>query len=264
MLIALVVLCYSAYHIFLIQRSYSEGDSLYQEVQEQAVQIDTSEGSDEEEAPKSDDKDGDKNNKKSKEQQKLSFPKTSIDFSYLKTVNTDICGWIFLEDSVISYPIVQAEDNEFYLTRSYNKSASNFGSIFLDMRNTNNFKDYNTIVYGHNMKNGSMFGGLKRYQEENYYKEHKYFYIFTEDKMYRYQVCSAYTTTAGSDVYTTQYDTVEDWLAYEQKIIGYSIIDTNVSLEKEDKIITLSTCHGVHTDNRFIVQAKLVAEKVIQ
>ena len=82
--------------------------------------------------------------------------------------------------------------------------------------------------------------------------------------MYRYQVCAIYTTTADSDIYTTSYGTEEEWLTYEQKILANSVIDTNVSLEEKDTIITLSTCHGVHTDNRFVVQAKLVAEKAIK
>lgn len=262
MLIALVVLCYSAYRIYMIQKGYSDGDALYQKVQEQAVQITMSEVAEEdsvdEEPAKEEKKDKGKTEKKKKN---LSFPKANIDFAYLKRINPDICGWIFLEDSVIHYPIVQGSDNETYLKQAYDKSSSYFGSIFMDMRNDNDFTNQNTIIYGHNMKNGSMFGTLKRYQEEAFYQKHKYFYIFTEDKMYRYQVCAIYTTTADSDVYTVTYDTKEDWLAYEQSILDRSCIDTGVSLGEKDRIITLSTCHGVHTDNRFVVQAKLEAEK---
>lgn len=265
MFIALIVLCYSAYRIFMIQKSYSDGDALYQEVQEQVVQIDMSGVLEEDELLEDNGDSMEKDNKKNeKRKQKLSFPKATIDFAYLKNVNPDICGWIYLDNSVINYPIVQGSDNETYLTRSYDRSSSGFGSIFIDMRNTNDFTDCNTIIYGHNMKNGSMFGTLKQYQDESYYKDHEYFYIFTENKMYRYQVCSAYTTTADSDIYTTEYNTKEEWLAYEQKILENSIIDTKVSLEENDTIITLSTCYGVHTDNRFVVQARLVAEKAVK
>ena len=265
MIIAFIVLCYSAYRIIMIQKSYSDGDKLYHDIQEQVVQIDMSGVLESKEFLEEDENTSEKDNKKSeKKKEKLSFPKATIDFTYLKNVNSDICGWIYLNDSVINYPIVQGGDNETYLTQSYDKSSSSFGSIFMDMRNVNDFTDHNTIIYGHNMKNGSMFGTLKRYQDENYYKNHKYFYIFTEEKMYRYQVCAIYTTTADSDIYTTSYGTEEEWLTYEQKILANSVIDTNVSLEEKDTIITLSTCHGVHTDNRFVVQAKLVAEKAIK
>lgn len=262
MLIALAVLCYSAYRIYLIQKGYSDGDALYQKVQEQAVQITMSEVAEEDSVDTEPAKESKKEKEKTdKKKENISFPKANIDFAYLKKINPDICGWIYLEDSVIHYPVVQGSDNETYLKQAYDKSSSYFGSIFMDMRNDNDFTNQNTIIYGHNMKNGSMFGTLKRYQEEEFYQKHKYFYIFTEDKMYRYRVCAVYTTTADSDVYTMAYDTKEDWLAYEQSILDRSCVDTGVSLGEKDRIITLSTCHGVHTDNRFVVQAKLEAEK---
>lgn len=249
----------------MIQKSYSDGDKLYRNIQKQVAQIDMS-GVLEAEELSENDETGNENDKtkNKKKKENLSFPAASIDFTYLKSVNPDICGWIYLYDSIINYPIVQGSDNETYLTHAYDKQYSTFGSIFVDMQNSNDFTDRNTIIYGHNMKNGSMFGVLKQYQNESYYQGHKYIYIFTESKIYRYEVCSIYTTTADSDIYTTTYNEKEDWIAYEQKILNNSIIDTNVSLEKNDTIITLSTCYGVHTENRFVVQAKLVAEKDVE
>ena len=105
-------------------------------------------------------------------------------------------GWIYVEAVPdINYPIVHGKDNETYLHRTYEKNYNFAGTIFVDYENKGDFSDCNTIVYGHNMKNGSMFAQLKKFtQDEETYKKSKYFWIFTPEKNYRYEIISAYTT----------------------------------------------------------------------
>ncbi len=106
-----------------------------------------------------------------------------IDFAALKAVNEDIIGWLVVEALDISYPIVQSEDNDFYLHRTTEKTYNFAGSIFLDYMNKPDFSDCHSIVYGHNMKNGSMFGTLKQFRDKDVYSKSMYFWICTPEKI---------------------------------------------------------------------------------
>lgn len=119
-------------------------------------------------------------------------------------MNPDVVGWIYVEAlNHISYPIVQGKDNETYLHQTYEGNYNFAGTLFIDYENSSDFNDCNTLVYGHNMKNGSMFGHLKKFAEDqNVYNKSKYFWILTPDKNYRYEIISAYTTGVDSDTYT--------------------------------------------------------------
>ena len=183
-----------------------------------------------------------------------------IDFASLKSVNDDVVGWIYVEAVPdINYPIVHGKDNETYLHRTYEKNYNFAGTIFVDYENKGDFSDCNTIVYGHNMKNGSMFAQLKKFtQDEETYKKSKYFWIFTPEKNYRYEIISAYTTGVNSDTYTLFKGPGEEFEKYLEKIRGYSEIRTDAEgMNIKDKIITLSTCTG-NEATRYVVQGKRV------
>ena len=157
-----------------------------------------------------------------------------IDFASLKSVNDDV-------------------------HRTYEKNYNFAGTIFVDYENKGDFSDCNTIVYGHNMKNGSMFAQLKKFtQDEETYKKSKYFWIFTPEKNYRYEIISAYTTGVNSDTYTLFKGPGEEFEKYLEKIRGYSEIRTDAEgMNIKDKIITLSTCTG-NEATRYVVQGKRV------
>ena len=185
-----------------------------------------------------------------------------IDFKALKSVNEDVVGWIYVEAvPSISYPIVHGTDNETYLHRTYEKNYNFAGTIFVDYENKGDFSDCNTLVYGHNMKNGSMFGMLKKYREdETLYNSSKYFWILTPEKNYRYEIIAAYTTSVDSDTYTLFKGPGKEFLEYEKKMLKNSEIKTDASedkADKKDKIVTLSTCTG-NQATRFVVQGKRV------
>ena len=244
LLIAIGVFVFAAYNLYHIYTEYKKGTDEYNQIEQMAV---TNRDPDElsEEA-------GGENQGPS-----LVAP-MEIDFASLKAVNDDVIGWIYVEAlGDVSYPIVKGEDNDTYLHMTYEKNYNFAGTIFIDYENSRDFSDCNTLVYGHNMKNGSMFGQLKKFsQDPETYKKSKYFWLFTPDKTYRYEIISAYTTGVNSDTYTLFKGPGQEFEDYLKTIVSRSEIETNAGdLDMMDKIVTLSTCTG-NQSTRFVVQGR--------
>ena len=240
---AICVFCYAGYNLFHIYTEYKKGTDEYNSITQMAVT--------------ERDPDGEAAGPEAGSELKAPM---DIDFASLKSVNDDVVGWIYVEAVPdINYPIVHGRDNETYLHRTYEKNYNFAGTIFVDYENKGDFSDCNTIVYGHNMKNGSMFAQLKKFtQDEETYKKSKYFWIFTPEKNYRYEIISAYTTGVNSDTYTLFKGPGEEFEKYLEKIRGYSEIQTDAEgMNIKDKIITLSTCTG-NEATRYVVQGKRV------
>ena len=179
----------------------------------------------------------------------------AVDLVGLKQQYTDIVGWIFFEDGLISYPVVQAEDNDKYLHTTYNGKDSKSGSIYVDAAHSGDFSDTHTIIYGHNMKNLSMFGRLKHYKTQaGYYLEHQYFQIFCGDEILRYQIFAYRDVEVDNIIYQENY-TSGRVLSYE--LLRKSYVNPKLKIEDDDRIITLSTCTADDA-HRFIVSAVLV------
>ncbi len=186
----------------------------------------------------------------------------SVNFSELQKINPDIVGWILIDGTQINYPIVQGKDNSYYLNHSYDKKWSGFGSIFMDYSSSKNFSDYNTFIYGHHTKNGSMFGELYKYLVESFYKEHPFFNLYTPDNNYKVEIFSSYVDKSDSDSYRDQFSSKEDYQDYLKYIIGKSKYNTNVKVDFiKDKIITLYSCsrEGNWAKNdRYFIHGKLI------
>ena len=179
----------------------------------------------------------------------------TVDLKALQQDYAEIVGWIFFEDGLISYPVMQAEDNDKYLHTTYNGKESKSGSIYVDATNSGDFSDTHTIIYGHNMKNLSMFGRLKHYKTQaGYYFGHEYFQIFCGDEILRYQIFAYRDVEVGSSVYEETYTSAR-LLSYE--LLRASYVNPKLDIEDDDKIITLSTCTA-DEEHRFIVSAVLV------
>lgn len=177
-----------------------------------------------------------------------------VDVPALKEKYPNVVGWIFFENEEISYPIMQA-DNVIYVTTSYDGSYSSSGSIFLNETDSSDFSDMHTIIYGHNMKNLSMFGRLKfYYRKENYFESHKYFQIFTENEILRYEVFSYQEVPVDSEVYTKSWKSATELGNY---LMARAMESSGKQIADEDQIITLSTCTG-SDEYRFIVNGVLV------
>ena len=175
----------------------------------------------------------------------------------LKAVNSDYCGWLDIPGTSISYPVVQAEDNVEYLTRSFEGKKRSSGSIFVDANIRDIKKTRNLVIHGHNMKSGSMFAMLPSYKNISYYNKHPFIYLYTPDETMVYQVISAYTLKhdANEEVaYQGVFADNEDFKNFVSGLLNRSVIDTNVDGIDEEQILTLSTCVN-HSTSRFIVHA---------
>lgn len=181
-----------------------------------------------------------------------------IDFEALKDINPDIVGWLVVEGTGIDYPIVQGKDNEVYLNTTFEGFENKVGSIFMDVRNEGNFSDLNTVIYGHQMKDGSMFEPLVGYKEQSFYEAHPTFTIYTPESNDTYEVFSALITASDSSVYRIIFQDDEDYRHYLEESISQSLITTGVQVDDKDKIVTLSTCDYTYDEARMVVQGRLV------
>ena len=193
-------------------------------------------------------------NGETKELPKLVNP---VDFAKLQEINPEVIGWIRVGAVGISYPVAQAGDNEFYLHRTFKKVDNFAGCIFENYANSPFFTDQNTIIYGHNMKNGSMFGQLKKFGEQETVDRNPYFWIFTKDFIYQYRIFSSSIVSKMGDPYIVRF-AQEDFEKFIEKSIASSEIDCgDVTVTAKDRIVTLSTCTGNDATRR-IVQGVLV------
>ncbi len=242
LIVAIAVFCYAAFNLYHIYTEYKKGTDEYNQIEEMAVT----------------ERDADSAEVAGPNAQLK--PPIEVDFDKLKSVNEDVVGWIYVDALPdISYPIVKGKDNQTYLHQTYEKNYNFAGTIFVDYENSGDFSDCNTLVYGHNMKNGSMFGHLKKFREDDkLYKQDKYFWILTPERNYRYEIITAYTTGVNSDTYTLFKGPGEEFEKYLETIKGYSEIQTDdTDLTIKDRIVTLSTCTG-NESTRFVVQGKRV------
>lgn len=186
-------------------------------------------------------------------------PDVSVNFNGLQEVNSDIVAWIHIPNSTISYPILQGADNQQYLDTTYNGGYSVIGSIFMDYRINSDFTALNTIIYGHNVSSGTMFGALKAYKDATYVAEHPYFFLLTAEGYLRYEVCYVVVTTATSYVYDFQFTEDNSFAQHVQALAQDSLYATPVAVTEEDTIVTLSTCTGVTQEERLVVIGRLDA-----
>ena len=185
----------------------------------------------------------------------------TVDFSGLKELNPDCIGWIRFENIDISYPIMQGEDNEYYLKHTFEGQAVTAASIFMDANNHADFSDQNTFIYGHNMKDKTMFGKLNNYKDEEFYKENPYFYIYTPDgKVRMYKVFAASVVKDTSDAYNLTYNSDEEFESYLNLCRESSNYQVDVEVNAQSQIVSLSTCTNVKEDERFLLQGVLAGE----
>ena len=178
----------------------------------------------------------------------------------------DIKGWLQVEGTAIDYPVLQREgEDEYYLYRNFEGEEDKRGSLILDEDSSVQDGDFTTniLIHGHNMKDGSMFGELEEYRSEDYYREHKYMKLYTEEGRHDYEVIAVfqsqvfYVTDQVFKYYNFfQADTPEEFHYFYDNIKGLSLYDTGVEARYGDKFLTLSTCAYHVEDGRFVVVAK--------
>ncbi|MCI9071288.1 MAG: class B sortase [Lachnospiraceae bacterium] len=168
-----------------------------------------------------------------------------VNFKSLKERNPDVIGWIFFENENISYPILYSGDNVRYLRRTLDGKNASAGSIFLDGGNTPDFEDSRNVIYGHNMKNLSMFGKLKYYmQEKEYYEGHQYFQILSEGVVYRYRIFSYFDVEeTETEMCQVDFTSEKEFSEFIGLLQSRSIRDTGIEVGQNDKVVTLLTCY---------------------
>lgn len=180
-----------------------------------------------------------------------------LNLEALREVNPDVVGWILIPDTVINYPLMQGTDNDYYLKHTWDKKQNAVGSIFLEHLSSPELTDFNTIIYGHNMTNGSMFASLRKYREQEYWEAHPYVYIRSDQGVYRYEIFSSYLASVDSNAYGIQFSSEESRSRFLTNRILNSVINTGVEPEPTDRILTLSTCSGRGYTTRWVVHARL-------
>ncbi len=185
-------------------------------------------------------------------------PPLQVDFEGLRAVNADIAGWIYCEDTPINYPVVLGEDDEFYLHHGFEGEESRSGAIFIEAQNRPGFVDSNTIIYGHHMKNGSMFAVLGKYADQGFYEEHPVMWLLTPEQDYKIIVFSGYTAPAVSEAYTIFQGPGEEFDAYLEKALESSDFQADLELDREARYVLLSTCAYNFKDARYVLHGLLV------
>lgn len=186
-----------------------------------------------------------------------------VDLKQLQAVNDDVIGWIYIPETNINFPVLQGKNNKQYLFQSYEKEYLTAGSIFIDYRCAEDFTDKNTVIYGHNMHNGSMFGKLKKYKDEKYKKTHSCVYILNSAKEWnQYEIIACFQADVEGAVYDLPIDekcSEEKFKQLRTTIKAENIYSGDVKITKEDHLITLSTCtQDSRNDVRVVVISKLI------
>lgn len=181
----------------------------------------------------------------------------SIQLKNLRKYSDNVIGWIRIPRTDIDYPLVQGIDNEYYLKRAWDGTRTFSGAIFMEHMNSANFTDFNTIIYGHNMRNGSMFGLLNLYADEAFLKKSPYVYILTDTGVYRYEIFAAYEAKTDSPTYYLSFNQDQAKAKLLNHALESSVVDAGVEPALTDRILTLSTCTNTGYSSRWVVQARL-------
>lgn len=187
------------------------------------------------------------------------FPEMEVDFKALREKNPDTVGWLYVGSCGISYPIVQGEDNDYYMNHTFEGTVNSSGAIIMDYRDDKYLKDWNTFIYGHNMKNGSMFGSLKKLlNDETLYDSDPYIYVYLPGYIYRYKIFSYYKDKPDSKMYWAA-DTLQEYRQYIRDALSLSVRDLGVETSEENNMVTLVTCSGSGAGKmRFFVHGEFI------
>ena len=224
------IACVSGYKIYQILTEYRAGESTYDDLKQYVSTTAT---------------EPEKTDKKPQ--------KPIIKFDELSAVNSDVVAWIKLDDSVIDYPVAQCGDNDYYLKHLFNKDVNSSGCIFLDCRNSLDFSDRNSVIYGHHMKNGSMFSAITKYKEQSFFDEHPIFKLYTPDASYEIEVFSGYVANLNDSAWDIDFADENDFEKWIDDKLHKSLFKSKVKPKAKDKIVTLSTCSYEFADAKFVV-----------
>ena len=229
----LLIFSFSLYQIIITICHYSESEETYKEIVANVVTI----------------KDADDINE---QEEKIEQAPIAVDFDALLSQNKDVVGWLYCENTPVNYPIVQSDDNDYYLRRMLNGKYNIAGTVFMDYRCHSDFSSLNTIIYGHNMKNDTMFGTFTDYKKQSYYDEHPVLWFLTSEHNYKIELIAGYVTSSTSDVYKV-FHIKDDLDNHIKASIKKSTFVSGVNIAEVDNISTVSTCSYEYSTARYVL-----------
>lgn len=253
MLIILLLICasmaiYSGFRILNETQEYRQGKGTYQQMQEYVLEelSDQTKNTVQEAVPDAvpDISEGE-------------VSECRVDFAGLQGQYPGVVAWIWIDGTNVDYPVMQAEDNDYYLKRLPDGTWNSSGSIFMDCRNSADLSDWHTVIYGHNMRNDSMFAELINYQEQEFFEEHPIVTIETPQEIYEVELFSGYICSPDSDAWQLDFTGSEDFLQWCEMVKGKSCFETSLMPQRHESVITLSTCSYAFDEARFVVHGIL-------
>lgn len=263
LLIILIVVLVMWGHSTLVEKSAAKTyEKLQESVNSDASDTKMQASETEQQSTQVSENDGDTETDSHKEQ--YDIPQKNLDWEELEAVNPDIYAWIYIPNTNIDYPVLQRSgDNDYYLKHNLDGSKGKPGCIYTEDLNSKEFTDYNTVIYGHNMKSGAMFRTLHDFEDKSFFDNNQYVYIYTKDRTLVYKIFAAYTNDAKHILNSNDFTSEQGLSDYLEKVFkkaqaeGY--LRDDVAVTGENAILTLSTC-TTSSDKRYIVQAVLVNE----
>ena len=247
LVISVGVFIFAAYNLINIFLAYHKADVIYDNIQQDVL-------------------DDDSHTKVviGEDEQEVEIPFT-YNHQALLNINSQGIGYIYIPSIDCRLPMVQGDDNDYYLTHTFNKEYSANGCLFEDYRINGGLSASQIIIYGHNMRNGAMFGKLKNYQDYSFWNNsgNDVLYIYTGNVIKEYKIFSCYISEAISDTYTFNFPTLESMRDYAVNMKAKSMYDTGVDVSTATQVITLSTCTN-DGEQRFIVHGMYVGEASLE
>ncbi len=245
-IVLVAVFVIAAFNIGKIYYDYNKADNTYNEIQEKyVISNDVQQATPE---PTT--------NNESQQTKVTELPIT-IDFASLLERNKDVIGWLYCADTVINYPVVQGKNNDQYLRRDLDGKYLSSGTLFADYRNGALNEDANYIIYGHNMKSGAMFNILTKYKQQSYYDQHPVMYYLTPNGNYKLELFAGLVIKRDDKIYNPKLNE-EDFTTLLNDYRAKSTFKTDIELEYDDIIVTLSTCSYEFDNARYIVMGRLI------
>lgn len=183
-----------------------------------------------------------------------------LNFPQLLEKNSDFCCWIYQKGTTINYPVVRGDNNEYYLTHLFSGTVNKMGCLFMDYRNANDFSDENTVIYGHEMKNNSMFHSIVDYIDPDVYVTRPTMMIYTKNKTYTLELFAGNIVSGDSQFVEFSFVDDDSFMDYVNKLKANSTFKSNVEVVPGDKLVTLVTCTSEFKNARYELVGKLVSE----
>ena len=269
-IVALACLCGYLYKMYSAGKGYddlhSAIESMVDGVLTDSPDLPANSDSSDDTASNTSDADVSNSSKTSSSAKKVDKINNGVNFTELQKINPDIYAWIKIPNTYVDYPVLQTDgDDSFYLNHNYKKEYEFAGSIYTEKLNSKDFSDPNTVLYGHNMLNGTMFCTLHNFRDPNFFASNPYIYVYMPDRTLTYEIFSAYEYDDRHILYSFDFsdeDVFADYLEYATNPTESMMCNRrNVEVTTDDKIITLSTCLDNIDTSRYLVQGVLVSDE---